>query len=320
MGVIVFYITHTPGPEDVKVPLLMLVIALISRTIGIGALAPVWSILRDGRLVVRVIMNFLTDSEGTIAVWFWAFVASLSWPMYSIVWYGWNHCFAPTAEVIPEQSDNRSCGEPTTPSIMSCATTQAASDSVVSRRSGLEGTKNECQATGLFLKKRSDQSLSDTTCANGNAVWCRVTDSDSRHPDVGKTNRYEDECEWIQLGREHEERYEEWNLAKQCNVRNCSNHRSGTAVQGALSKVCEHHMGQTSVGKDVGKESQEGTAYRPDVRNGRGPMSSDDVSALGRVMKIQKERIPENVLREGKENQTSTLRQKKNAQIRGNQG
>ena len=59
-------------------------------------------------------------------------------------------------------------------------------------------------------------------------------------------------------------------------------------AQGALSKVCERHLGQTSVGKDVQQESQEGRAHGPDVRNGRGPMSSDGVSALGRVMELQK--------------------------------
>ena len=106
--------------------------------------------------------------------------------MYSIARYGSKHCFAPTVEVMPDQSDNRRCEEPTTPSIRSCATTHTASDSVVSGRSGLEGTKNECQATGLFSKKRSGQSLSDNTCTNGDDVWRRITDSDSRHPDAGK--------------------------------------------------------------------------------------------------------------------------------------
>ena len=85
MGIIVFYVMRIPCPMVVKVPVLFFAISAVSRAAGSGALAPLRSVLRAAWIMVRMVIDFLTDSEGVVGGWFWAFVLSLTWPLFTIV-------------------------------------------------------------------------------------------------------------------------------------------------------------------------------------------------------------------------------------------
>ena len=78
-----FYATHIPGPMAVGIPVFLFALAVFSRTIGIGAFAPLWSVLRATWIVLRMVVDLLTASAGTAGGWFWAFVLSLSWPLFT---------------------------------------------------------------------------------------------------------------------------------------------------------------------------------------------------------------------------------------------
>ena len=80
-GVVTFYITRMPGHMAVKIPLLLLVVSLISRFVGCGALVPLWTVLRAAWILIRMSVDLITDSDGAVDGWFWAFVISLSWPL-----------------------------------------------------------------------------------------------------------------------------------------------------------------------------------------------------------------------------------------------
>ena len=81
-GVIAFYLTRLHGPLAVKVPVYLMIIALVGRTLGLGALYPIVSIFRTGWIMIRTVVVFLTDNVGSFDLWFWAFVTSLLRPIY----------------------------------------------------------------------------------------------------------------------------------------------------------------------------------------------------------------------------------------------
>ena len=126
VGVIIFYIAHILGPMAVEIPMLLFILALVSRTAGIGVLAPMRSILRAGWIMAQIVMDFRTDIEGTADVWFWAFVVSLSWPIYSVMCHGWKIWHANACEVkdaVLEYDGVNSRRNPVNPSQRSRATT-----------------------------------------------------------------------------------------------------------------------------------------------------------------------------------------------------
>ena len=81
--------THIPGPTAAQVPFLFLLISMASRTIGLGALAPLMSILRDVWIVIRAVMGFITDSNGTVDGRFWESIVSLPLHAYALCAHAW---------------------------------------------------------------------------------------------------------------------------------------------------------------------------------------------------------------------------------------
>ena len=166
LGVVCFYATQIPGPTAVKVPIFLLLIAIIIiRTAGLGACAPIMSILRDGWIVVRVVTDFATDINSSMDGWFWDFIASLAWPFYALCSHLWKGRKKMGAEQFEQ---DQSEGAPsrlgaTTPSQRSNATTHTASETASSRRCEgrreRERDETECHSDGMLLRKRSDQKL-----------------------------------------------------------------------------------------------------------------------------------------------------------------
>ena len=66
---------------------MILLLAAISRAAGLGAYTPALSIIRAFWVVVRDVLDFLTDSHAAVDGRYWAFLCSLLWPMYSLRTY-----------------------------------------------------------------------------------------------------------------------------------------------------------------------------------------------------------------------------------------
>ena len=81
-GAIAFYLTRLPGPLAVKVPVVLVPIAVISSTLGVASLYPIVSILKTTWITARTLIDFLTANDGSCDCWFWAFVPSMFWPIY----------------------------------------------------------------------------------------------------------------------------------------------------------------------------------------------------------------------------------------------
>ena len=205
LGVICFYTTQIPGPVAVKVPFFLLAIALISRTIGLGDFMPRMSILRAGWIVVRVVIDFVLDSDSSVDGWDFAFLVFLAWPLYVLcahLWQTWWKSDANSCDQDPSGCAS-SRREATTPSQRSNATTRTMSETASIDKGEDEGKEgNECQAGGLLLQKLPDQKSGDELCTRKKAVWCRIALGDGRAENKGKANRY-DGCDWIKLRPEH---------------------------------------------------------------------------------------------------------------------
>ena len=87
--VILFYATRTPGPTSIGIPVVLLLISAICRTVGIGAPAPIFSSARSVWVITRSVLEVMADSGGSIDGRFWAFAVSLLWPLYAVLRYAW---------------------------------------------------------------------------------------------------------------------------------------------------------------------------------------------------------------------------------------
>ena len=290
MGIVVFYVTHIPGPMAVEIPAFLFVLAVVRRTAGIGSLAPLRSVLRSTWILLRMVVELLTDIEWDVDGWFWAFALSVSWPLFTAMRYG-VQCWA--KHPAGGASDNERSEEcerprnPTTPPNRSCATANTASESTPSKRSERAHTGSEFQAEGVYRKKRSYQPLAARMRNSGNAVWCRMAENDARRHEMWKTNPL-DGCEWIRLCSMRKERYADRAVAQQCATRGCSKTRSGEVAKGTLSKMRpDHEMGtcpQPESDKEEVGETQE--QFIPTSKGGG--QKPNRIDALNRVTKLQK--------------------------------
>ena len=176
---------------------------------------------------------------------------------------------------------------PTTASQRSCATTHTASESSIRRRSD-DGEGSQLRhAEGLFLKKERERALTTQQCSNLDAVWCRLTDGDARHPSKGERNRYGN-IEWVRLCPTHSEAYDEGRMTQERTIRGCLNNRSGAVVNGAMSRVCIHHLETPSRAREEEKLKQSGYQTSRNTDEWSEPQDHSGASALGRVAKLQK--------------------------------
>ena len=232
------------GPLAVKVPILLLGIALISRAIGFGSPAPLMSMLRAFSIILRVVIDFVTDIMGSADGWFLAFVLSLTWPMYTICNYWWQKQTTTdrlnSAETTQED-DERADREPTTPSQKSYATTRTVSESMHSRRSEHRAIESPCQSDGLLLNKRRNRPFAKNACAMADASWRRISDCDGRTVNAGKTNAY-DECDRIKLCPKHSDLYNEWVMSRRCMVRRRMGQCSGDVIENKVSRICANRQ------------------------------------------------------------------------------
>ena len=76
-----------PGAASVKIPALFLLMAVLSRTIGVGTLAPVSAASKAVWIIVRVFIDYLTDDEGNVDVRYSAFCISTIWPLWNGPYY-----------------------------------------------------------------------------------------------------------------------------------------------------------------------------------------------------------------------------------------
>ena len=250
-------------------------------SVGSGALAPLWSVRRATWIFVRMVVDLLTDSEGTVDGWFWAFALSLSRPLFIVVRYGirsWKEQPREGASTSERSEECERSMNPTTPSNRPFATTHTASGdgSTLSRRSDKRQGGMGCQAEGVCLKQRSDRPLTARACGHGKAAWSRMAERDARKPGMGKLNTF-DGCEWIRLCDVHKERYGDWAMAQQCGTHGCDKPRSGKVVKGTLSKMCAEHETRMRPHPDSEKgamgENRTSTPRRRRVKI-RNPMAS----------------------------------------------
>ena len=293
LGVICFYVTQIPGPMFVKLPGFLLVIALVSRTVGLGVFYPVIAIIRAVWIVVRLCVDFATDTNSNVDVWFLAFILSLSWPACKGGWLFWNWLFRKAASDEDDQSRASSRRLPAAPSQRSHATTRTASDTMSSAKTAdRDQDEEECHADGVLLSHEPDRKLSATPCKLGNAVWRRLSDKDGRVERRGKTNRF-DSCDWIRLCADHGAEYEEWRLSQTCTVNVCQNERSIGASTDEATNVRPHHFTGKKAVEERGTEGESGGEENGRQRGvsheSRTPTSG--CSALDRVMKLQKRTI-----------------------------
>ena len=64
IGVMSLGFTKTPGPAFVKIPSVLLMLAVLVRAVGVGIMTPVASVLRAGWIVIRTLIDPLTNSGG----------------------------------------------------------------------------------------------------------------------------------------------------------------------------------------------------------------------------------------------------------------
>ena len=88
-GLAAFYFAKLPCTVPMKLPALLWIMAVQSRTIGVGALGPVRGILRAVCVIVRLCFDYVTDADGSFDVWYWAFSLSLSRPAWNLIKYAW---------------------------------------------------------------------------------------------------------------------------------------------------------------------------------------------------------------------------------------
>ena len=158
------------------------------------------------------------------------------------------------SEIVGEEEvDNQM--NPNTPPQRSYATTNTVSESLLSRRSEVSEQHQECQAEGIYLEKRRDRTLTTWACMIGNDV---LSNSGLRRPTVrhGKTNQFGG-CERIRLCSDHAEKYDGWMMAQKCTAHGCPNVKSGTVLNGTISKVRMALVETASYASGTQKEHKE---------------------------------------------------------------
>ena len=83
-GVIYFYFDSIPVPMTAKAPVAVIVFLFLARAFGIGALTPAAEILRAIWILVRLFVGYVTDTDDSFDIWYWAFLSALIWPAYSL--------------------------------------------------------------------------------------------------------------------------------------------------------------------------------------------------------------------------------------------
>ena len=148
-GIINFYLVRSPGQFAVKVPCFLLVLTVVVRTLGLGALYPIVYIFKATWLMTRTAIDFLTADDGSFDVWFWAFALSLTWPIYRCL----NSLIVgqPTESAPPHAGSHHSTGLSPNSSHHSFATSRTA----------------QASGDGPNQPGRSQKSSDDLTCCGG---------------------------------------------------------------------------------------------------------------------------------------------------------
>ena len=77
LGMFYFYFKSIPAPMTVKAPLAVIIFLFLARALGIGMLTPFTAILRADWIVIRLLIDYVTDTDDSFDIWYWAFVAAL---------------------------------------------------------------------------------------------------------------------------------------------------------------------------------------------------------------------------------------------------
>ena len=82
MSLFLSYFAKVPGAMTLKIPGIFLILMIPSKTVGVGAFAPIRAVLRAVWIAIRIFVDFAMDTNSVLDIWFWAFCISLLWPLY----------------------------------------------------------------------------------------------------------------------------------------------------------------------------------------------------------------------------------------------
>ena len=293
-GLIIFYFTRMPVPASAKLPCIIFVVAAGSSIFGLGFLSPLWYVFRDGWILMRTILDVLTNSGGPTDVWYWAFLLSLIWPACALCKHVWIFVYPTTSHPPPElvASADSERTVPATPSVRSLATTHTASDSGSIRKGHQQAEQSlVCGADSFFLLKSLASPLSESECHGGNVQWCRIVPSDAREVNQGKTNQFDGQ-DWMQLCRDHLDQYEDWARSTKCHVRDCHQTQCAPVIGGSAFPFCKDHMPVEVSKTPVSSAPRIATSTTCPLENygvnEPNVEKKKEETALSRVMKLQK--------------------------------
>ena len=68
-GMAAFYVANAPGAFSMKLPAILLIMAVLSRTVGLGVLSPARAILKAVWISARIFFYYVADTGGALDVW-----------------------------------------------------------------------------------------------------------------------------------------------------------------------------------------------------------------------------------------------------------
>ena len=245
-SVMFFYFSKIPAPLAVKSPMAAMCLGLMSRTMGISALAPFMAVLRAFWVTPRAFVEYRTDNEETFHSWYWAFLMSLVSPIYGAIKY-----FGGSGEAVGCSPRTPHRCESTSRTVDTEASSRHSDATPVSVSGVTHTTSPSLRCAKYLLRTRNPgQPLGEGECEERNTKRYRIHHIDGRKEGRVKRNRF-DGTDGIEMCQSHDYTYGEWPQAQDCRRNGRMGRRAEITTNGKQVTLRLHHLGRNRSAKDI---------------------------------------------------------------------
>ena len=261
-----FYVAKVPWDMSMKLPAILLIMALMSRTVGLGMLSPVNAIMKAVWILLRIFFDYVTDTDGGVDVWYWAFCVALVWPIRNVSKYAWaKQMDSPRVSVVSQAASVRSRSHSSRSGGGSVSVTPSARKSTA-----MDGAirASPHSANYLLLQGKTNRPMATCVCEEKNTRWCSVYGRDVVEKRRGKRNQFYGST-WLKLCAQHASEYEEWAQSQTRARAGCNDYRADEQREGVQNRFRCFHSDRETESKKVEKhESPSGSGVRSASSNG----------------------------------------------------
>ena len=95
VSLFLLYFAKVSGAMTFGTPEIFPTLVLLSKTVGVGAFAPIRDVLGDVWIAIRIFADYAMDTDTVIDIGFGAYCISLLWPLYVCVRYYFSQSIDP---------------------------------------------------------------------------------------------------------------------------------------------------------------------------------------------------------------------------------